>query len=110
MSERCPLRIGDPYRPPEVCLKRCGGLWDETVTRSITSGQYDYYGDGVHNIDGAQDEYDDQCTDQDVEFSHDSLTAISEHERDYVIVDACGEGHELGEQGYRFICPFELEH
>lgn len=108
MSEFCPLRTQMPVDPPEFCRQNCENLWDQAVTKRQYSGGYDWYNENSHR-DVVESEYDTKCLNQDVEYDHDGLTAISEFERDYVIVDACGEGHELGEQGFRFICPLPLE-
>ncbi len=83
-------------------------MWDEAVKNSNYDGGYDWYNDYSHNPESVKTEYDEPCSDQDVEFGADSLSPINLYERRYVIVDACGQGHNLGEQGFKFTCPHPL--
>src|SRR3569623_366880 len=107
--EYCPLN-SMPHDPPAFCMESCELLWDQAISNRVYDGDYDWYANPSHDDSVARDErYDEPCRDTTVEYSHSGLSATSEHERSYTIVDACGEGHELGEQGYKFTCPHPLE-
>jgi hypothetical protein len=101
MNENCPVEIS-------ACAELCEKRWAMAVIRNSVSGPCDNYKPVEAVIDLTDSEL--QCSHVSAEFSHDALTALDEHLRRYVLVDACeGCGDELGEQAYNFICPLKVK-
>lgn len=100
MHEKCPLLYGQIAigEIPEVCISQCEKRWDEAIKNSVYDGDYDFY-EGDHS---------ETCNSY-LEHSHMGLQAPSVADqspnRVVSLVDMCGHGVEIGEQGYSFDCP-----
>lgn len=104
MSEVCPLVQGQ-ISDPAACAETCGSRWEQAALNDDTDGPYDSYVRRGKRADSNQ-----ECRHLDAEFSVDTLLAVTQQRRRYVIVDSCIDCNaQLGEQGYHFTCPLPLD-